>query len=51
MDARSDSVPAGPTARLEEVDGSLLADSGTVLTDEDVLALLDAVRRQDLIWG
>lgn len=38
-------VPAGRTARLVEVDGSLVADSKTVVTDEDVLALLDAGRR------
>jgi AbrB family looped-hinge helix DNA binding protein len=38
-------VPAGRTARLEEVDGALIADSDTVVTDEDVLALIDAARR------
>jgi hypothetical protein len=38
-------VPAGRTARLREVDGSLVADSETVVTDEDVLALIDAGRR------
>lgn len=38
-------VPSGRTARLQEVDGSLVADSETVITDEDVFALLDAGRR------
>jgi AbrB family looped-hinge helix DNA binding protein len=38
-------VPAGRTARLREVDGALVAESETVVTDEDVLALLDAGRR------
>lgn len=38
-------IPAGRTARLEEVDGVLLADSETVVSDEDVLGLLDAGRR------
>lgn len=38
-------VPSGRTARLHEVDGSLVADSETVVTDDDVLGLLDAGRR------
>jgi AbrB family looped-hinge helix DNA binding protein len=38
-------VPAGRTARLQEIDGSLVADSDTVVTDDDVLALIDASRR------
>jgi hypothetical protein len=38
-------VPAGRTARLVEVDGALLADSTTPVTDEDVFGLLDAGRR------
>ena len=38
-------VPSGRMARLQEVDGSLVADSETVITDEDVFALLDAGRR------
>ncbi|WP_322749582.1 MULTISPECIES: AbrB/MazE/SpoVT family DNA-binding domain-containing protein [unclassified Frankia] len=38
-------VPAGRTARLREVDGSLVADSDTVVTDETVFALIDAGRR------
>jgi AbrB family looped-hinge helix DNA binding protein len=38
-------IPAGRTARLHEVDGFLVADSDTVITDEDVLGLLDAGRR------
>jgi AbrB family looped-hinge helix DNA binding protein len=38
-------VPAGRTARLREVDGRLVAESETVVTDDDVLGLLDAGRR------
>jgi AbrB family looped-hinge helix DNA binding protein len=38
-------IPAGRTARLVEVDGSLVAESETVVTDDDVFALLDAGRR------
>lgn len=38
-------VPAGRTARLVEVDGSLVADSDTVVSDDDVLARIDASRR------
>ena len=38
-------IPAGRTARLVEVDGELVADSDTVVTDEDVFGLLDAGRR------
>jgi AbrB family looped-hinge helix DNA binding protein len=38
-------LPGGRTARLVEVDGSLVADSETVVTDDDVLALIDAGRR------
>ncbi|WP_322760047.1 AbrB/MazE/SpoVT family DNA-binding domain-containing protein [Frankia sp. Cr2] len=38
-------VPAGRTARLREVDGSLVADSDTVVTDETVFALIDSGRR------
>ena len=38
-------VPAGRTARLLEIDGTLVADSDTVVTDDDVLGLLDAGRR------
>lgn len=38
-------VPAGRTARLRTVDGALVADSTTVVTDEDVFGLLDAGRR------
>jgi AbrB family looped-hinge helix DNA binding protein len=38
-------VPAGRTARLVEVDGTTLAEADTVVTDEDVLGLLDASRR------
>ena len=38
-------IPAGRTARLREVDGSLVAESDTVVSDEDVFALIDAVRR------
>jgi AbrB family looped-hinge helix DNA binding protein len=38
-------VPVGRTARLVEVDGATVAESATVVTDEDVLGLLDAGRR------
>ena len=38
-------LPGGRTARLVEVDGSLVADTETVVTDDDVLALIDAGRR------
>ncbi len=38
-------ILAGRTARLIEVDGNLLADSDTQVTDEDVLGLIDAGRR------
>ena len=38
-------LPGGRTARLVEVDGSLVADSQTVITDDEVVALLDAGRR------
>ena len=38
-------VPAGRTARLRTVDGALVADSSTAVTDEDVFGLLDAGRR------
>ena len=38
-------VPSGRTARIVEVDGGLIAVSDTVVTDEDVFALIDAGRR------
>jgi AbrB family looped-hinge helix DNA binding protein len=38
-------VPAGRTARLVETAGGILGDSDTVVTDDDVLGLLDAGRR------
>jgi AbrB family looped-hinge helix DNA binding protein len=38
-------VASGRTAGLHEVDGSLVADSETIVTDDDVLILLDAGRR------
>lgn len=38
-------LPAGRTARLVEVDGSLVADSSTPVTDDDVFGLLDSGRR------
>jgi AbrB family looped-hinge helix DNA binding protein len=38
-------VPAGRTARVRAVDGVLLADSDTPITDEDVFGILDAGRR------
>lgn len=38
-------IPAGRTARLKEIDGTLVADSETVVTDEDVFALINTGRR------
>jgi len=38
-------LPGTRTARLVEVDGSLVADSETVVTDDDVFGLLEAGRR------
>jgi AbrB family looped-hinge helix DNA binding protein len=38
-------VPAGRTARLREIDGALVAESDTIVTDETVFALIDAGRR------
>jgi AbrB family looped-hinge helix DNA binding protein len=38
-------VPAGRTARLSRVDGTLVADSTTPITDHDVFGLLDSARR------
>jgi AbrB family looped-hinge helix DNA binding protein len=38
-------IPVGRTARLREVDGAIVADSDTVVTDDDVLGLIDAGRR------
>lgn len=38
-------VPSGPTAKLIEVDGHLVADSTTVVDDDMVFALIDAGRR------
>lgn len=38
-------VPAGRTARVTEVDGALVADSTTQVTDDVVFGLLDSGRR------
>lgn len=38
-------LPAGRTARLVEIDGALVADSETPVTDDDVFGILDAGRR------
>lgn len=38
-------VPGGRTARLVAVDGTLLADAETVVTDDDVRARIHARRR------
>jgi AbrB family looped-hinge helix DNA binding protein len=38
-------IPGGRTARLSEIDGGLVADSDTVITDETSLGLIDAGRR------
>lgn len=40
-------APMGRTARLEERDGHLVAASNTLLTDEAVLAVIDAGRNVD----
>ncbi len=38
-------APGGRTARLERHDGVLVAVSDTVITDEDVVDLVDSIRR------
>ncbi len=38
-------APAGRVARLEERDGLLVAVSETTVTDDDVFALVDSIRR------
>jgi AbrB family looped-hinge helix DNA binding protein len=38
-------IPSGRTARLQALEGSLVADSDTVITDEHVLGLIDTGRR------
>ncbi len=38
-------APAGRTARLEDRDGRLVAVSDTPVTDDDVLGLVDSIRR------
>ncbi len=38
-------LPAGRTARLIEIDGALVADSDTPVTDDDVFGILDSGRR------
>ena len=38
-------LPAGRTARLVEIDGALVADSETPVTDDDVFGILDSGRR------
>ena len=38
-------VPAGRTARLKEVEGALVAESETPVTDDIVFGLLDSGRR------
>ena len=38
-------IPRGRTARLVEVDGRLVADSGREITDNDIFATIDAGRR------
>lgn len=38
-------LPAGRTARLVEIDGALVADSETLVTDDDVFGILDSGRR------
>ncbi len=38
-------VPSGRTARLVTIDGALVAESSTPITDETVFGILDAARR------
>jgi AbrB family looped-hinge helix DNA binding protein len=38
-------LPAGRTARLVEVDGALLAESDTPVTDDVLFGLIDTLRR------
>ena len=38
-------APAGRTARLERRDGKLVAVSDTTISDDDVLGLIDSIRR------
>lgn len=38
-------LPAGRTARIVEVDGAIVAESDTQLTDELVFGLIDSLRR------
>lgn len=38
-------VPSGRTARLVTVDGALVAESSTIITDETVFGILDSGRR------
>jgi AbrB family looped-hinge helix DNA binding protein len=38
-------IPRSRTARIVEIDGRLVADSDTVITDEVIFELMDAVRR------
>jgi AbrB family looped-hinge helix DNA binding protein len=38
-------VPGGRTARISEVEGQLVADSDTVITDEMIFGLMDSMRR------
>jgi AbrB family looped-hinge helix DNA binding protein len=38
-------VPGGRTARIIEVDGQLVAESDTVITDEMIFGLMDSMRR------
>jgi AbrB family looped-hinge helix DNA binding protein len=38
-------LPTGRTARLVDIDGALVADSTTEVTDEIVFGLIDSLRR------
>jgi AbrB family looped-hinge helix DNA binding protein len=38
-------VPGGRTARIVEIDGQLVADSDTAITDEMIFGLMDSMRR------
>lgn len=38
-------IPHGRTAQLVERDGALVLESQTVITDDDVFALIDSIRK------
>ena len=38
-------IPVGRTARIKKINGSFVAQSDTVVTDDDIFGLIDAGRR------